>query len=221
MFPTSWRHRSNTVRLNRAKPSPCSAKLAHTEKARRSRALIPARSPVVAELSVIARGVSEFGHWPDGPDCGEARPAWGAIPSRRRLLSLRGKCESHFEAVRQDTDNLLHAYGIGRTAPIPSRGCPEGCESAKGLAVDRDGGSRQGGLAQRHLVGRVAVRRMHARMSVSLCKAPSLSDLGNNESAVAGGSIRFVSERLEASLHGDPVSPGATGTHRTECGSCR
>jgi len=29
---------------------------------------------------VIARGVSKSGHWLDGPDFGEARPAWGAVP---------------------------------------------------------------------------------------------------------------------------------------------
>ena len=31
-------------------------------------------------LPVIARGVSKSGHCPDGPDFGEARPAWGAVP---------------------------------------------------------------------------------------------------------------------------------------------
>jgi len=31
-------------------------------------------------LPVIARGVSKSGHWPDRPDFGEARPAWGAVP---------------------------------------------------------------------------------------------------------------------------------------------
>jgi len=29
---------------------------------------------------VIARRVSNSGHWPDGPDFGEACPAWGAVP---------------------------------------------------------------------------------------------------------------------------------------------
>jgi len=31
-------------------------------------------------LPVLARGVSKSGHLPDGPDFGEARPAWGAVP---------------------------------------------------------------------------------------------------------------------------------------------
>ena len=31
-------------------------------------------------LPVIARGVPKSGHSPDGPDFGEARPAWGAVP---------------------------------------------------------------------------------------------------------------------------------------------
>ena len=30
---------------------------------------------------MVARGVSKPGHLPDGPDFGEARPAWGAVPS--------------------------------------------------------------------------------------------------------------------------------------------
>ena len=29
---------------------------------------------------MLARGVSKSGHLPDGPDFGEARPAWGAVP---------------------------------------------------------------------------------------------------------------------------------------------
>jgi len=29
---------------------------------------------------VIARGVSKSGHWPDGPDFGEARLARGTVP---------------------------------------------------------------------------------------------------------------------------------------------
>ena len=29
---------------------------------------------------MIARGVSKSGHSLDGPDFGEARPAWGAVP---------------------------------------------------------------------------------------------------------------------------------------------
>ncbi|MDK2931739.1 MAG: hypothetical protein PWR07_1870 [Bacillota bacterium] len=29
---------------------------------------------------MLARGVSKSGHLPDGPDSGEARPAWGTVP---------------------------------------------------------------------------------------------------------------------------------------------
>ena len=58
---------------------------------------------------MLARGMSRSGHWPDGPDLGEARPAWGAVP----------ECNTGTRQLLEKGQELTHPNIVPATAAGP------------------------------------------------------------------------------------------------------
>ncbi|MDK2930507.1 MAG: hypothetical protein PWR07_638 [Bacillota bacterium] len=62
---------------------------------------------------MIARGVSKSGHLSDGPDFGEARPAWGAVPeSNTGNLSQKSGAFLHSHLAAGQRRALLAATSV-------------------------------------------------------------------------------------------------------------